>query len=269
MTVVITRRCTACGSCITTCPESALSPAPLAPAVDSDRCTDCLACLEVCPVDAIWPLPPPIHPIEVESYRIMNSEVDFSSWPEGQRDVVARMVHATADPSFVASARIGTAAVSAAVAALRSGAPVICDARMVIAGIPSVSAAVCYLDRVSGAPEGSTRSAAAITAAAEEHPDGALWVIGNAPTALMALLEMRDRARPAAVIGLPVGYVGAAASKAELWSGPWRSLAITNVGRKGGSAAAAAVVNALMRLALTEDPRRPEGKPTEGDGRGS
>ena len=269
MTVAITRRCTACGSCITTCPESALSPAPLAPTVDPARCTDCLACLEVCPVDAIWPLPAPIHPIEVESYRIMNSEVDFSSWPEGQREVVARMVHATADDSFATSARIGAAAVGGAVAALRSGAPVICDARMVMAGIPSVSTAVCYLDRVGGSPEGSTRSAAAITAAVEEHPDGALWVIGNAPTALAALLGMRDRARPAAVIGLPVGYVGAAASKAELWSGPWRALAITNVGRRGGSAAAAGAVNALMRLALSEDPGPPDGSQTQSDGRGS
>ena len=219
-------------------------------------------------MDAIRPLPSPIHPIEVESYRIMNSEVDFSSWPEGQREVVARMVHATADDSFATSARIGAAAVNGAVAALRSGAPVICDVRMVMAGIPSVSSTVCYLDRVGSPPGGTTRSAAAITAAAEDHPEGALWVIGNAPTALMALLEMRDRARPAAVIGLPVGYVGAAASKAELWSGPWRALAITNVGRRGGSAAAAAVVNALVRLALTEDPRRPDGGPSDHEERG-
>ncbi|HUZ43940.1 MAG TPA: precorrin-8X methylmutase [Acidimicrobiales bacterium] len=265
MSVVITRRCTACGSCITTCPDSALSPAPLMPAVDPDRCTDCLACLEVCPVDAIRPSAHPIHPIEVESYRIMNSEVDFSSWPVGQREVVARMVHATADDSFATSARVGTAAVDGAISALRSGAPVICDARMVMAGIPSVPTACCYLDQVDSAREGTTRSAAGMTAAAEDHPDGALWVIGNAPTALTALMEIQHRIRPAAIVGLPVGYVGAAAAKADLWAGPWRELAITNVGRKGGSAVAAAAVNALVRMAVDGEGRS-DGAAAEGGG---
>ncbi len=201
-------------------------------------------------MDAIQPSAHPIHPIEVESYRIMNSEVDFSSWPAGQREVVARMVHATADDSFASSARIGSEAVEGAISALRSGAPVICDARMVMAGIPSVPTARCYLDQVERSPEAGTRSAAAMTAAAADHPDGAVWVIGNAPTALMALIELHPRIRPAAIIGLPVGYVGAAAAKVDLWAGPWRELAITNVGRKGGSAVAAAAVTALVRMAV-------------------
>lgn len=197
-------------------------------------------------------MPGPVHPIETESYAIMAEEVDLSRWPEGARDVVARMVHATADGTFAGTARVGPRAVGAAVEALRAGAPVVCDARMVVAGIPAV-AARCYLDQVPRAAGGrTTRSEAAIELAAADHPDGALWVIGNAPTALrrLLLLHSQERLRPAAVIGLPVGYVDAAESKAALWESPLRELSITNTGRRGGSPVAAAAVNALARLAV-------------------
>jgi precorrin-8X/cobalt-precorrin-8 methylmutase len=263
MTVTVAGSCTACGACLATCPERALVPAPRRPAVLDALCTDCLACLEVCPVDAIVPSPEPaaepaprpaalsVHPIEEASYRIMAERVDLSGWTGRARDVVARMVHATADESFAGTARIGEQAVEAAVAALASGAPVVCDARMVVAGIPSVAGAVCFLDQVPAAPPGETRSAAAIRLAADRHADGALWVVGNAPTALFALLNLcaSGAIRPAAVVGLPVGFVGAAESKAALWAGNLRPLAITNVGVRGGSPAAAGAVNALARLA--------------------
>jgi precorrin-8X/cobalt-precorrin-8 methylmutase len=250
MTVTVAATCTACGACIATCPERALVPAPRRPAVIDVLCTDCLACLEVCPVDAIVPSAP-VHPIEEASYRILEERVDLSAWEAGARDVVARMVHATADESFAGTARIGERAVEAAVAALAAGATVVCDARMVVAGIPSVAGAVCLLDEVPEAAPGDTRSAAAIRLAAERYAEGALWVIGNAPTALFALLELHaaGAVRPGAVIGLPVGYVGAAESKAALWSGRLHPLAITNTGVRGGSPAAAGAVNALARLA--------------------
>lgn len=195
--------------------------------------------------------PGTVHPIEEASYRIMAERVDLSVWDGGARDVVARMVHATADESFAGTARIGERAVEAAVAALAAGATVVCDARMVVAGIPSVTGAVCLLDEVPEAPPGGTRSAAAIRLAAERYPDGALWVIGNAPTALFALLELHTAGavRPAAVVGLPVGYVGAAESKDALWAGDLRPVAVTNRGVRGGSPAAAGAVNALARLA--------------------
>jgi precorrin-8X/cobalt-precorrin-8 methylmutase len=195
---------------------------------------------------------PAVHPIEEASYRIMAERVDLSAWPPGARDVVARMVHATADETFAATALVGERAVEAAVAALAAGAPVVCDARMVVAGLPSVAEAVCYLDQVPVAPPGDTRSAAAFRLAAERHPDGALWVVGNAPTALFALLDLAatGAVRPAAVVGLPVGYVGAAESKAALWTGGLRPVAVTNRGVRGGSPAAAGAVNALARLAL-------------------
>jgi precorrin-8X/cobalt-precorrin-8 methylmutase len=262
VTVTVAATCTACGACIATCPERALLPAPRRPTVSDVLCTDCLACLEVCPVDAIVPVPPgaprspgvPVHAIEQESYRILEQRVDLSGWEPGARDVVARMVHATADESFAATARIGERAVAEAVAALAAGAPVVCDARMVVAGIPSVEGAVCLLGEVPVAAPGDTRSAAAIRLAAGRYADGALWVIGNAPTALFALLELHAAGlvRPAAVIGLPVGYVGAAEAKDALWTGGLAPVAITDAGVRGGSPVAAAAVNALARLAAAE-----------------
>jgi precorrin-8X/cobalt-precorrin-8 methylmutase len=192
-----------------------------------------------------------IHPIEVESYRIMAERIDLSGWGDGARDVVARVIHSTADLDFAASMRIGDDAVGNAVAALQAGAPVICDAHMLRVGLTRLPHAACLLDEVPTAPAGSTRSAAAIALAALRHPDGALWVVGNAPTALEEVLRLAAAGdlRPAAVVGLPVGFVGAAESKAALWSSPLRPLAITNVGEKGGTPAAAGAVNALARLA--------------------
>lgn len=191
-----------------------------------------------------------VHPIEAESYRILAERVDLSMWPEEQRAVVARVIHSTADLDYAESMRIGPRAVASAVEALRRGAPVICDANMLRAGIPRVDKAVCLLDEVPVAPPGSTRSAAAIQLAAERYPQGALWAVGNAPTALTELLKLHaeGHVRPAAVVGLPVGFVGASESKAELWAGELQPLAITNSGERGGTPAAAGAINALTRL---------------------
>jgi precorrin-8X/cobalt-precorrin-8 methylmutase len=190
------------------------------------------------------------HPIEVESYRIMATRVDLDRWAPGERDVVARMIHATADESLADTARVGPDAVAAAVDALRRRAVVVCDARMVVAGISGSVDARCLLDEVPAAPPGDTRSAAALRLAATRWPEGALWVVGNAPTALSALLDLHAQGilDPAAVIGVPVGYVGATEAKAALWAGPLAPRAITVLGRRGGSPVAAAVVNALARL---------------------
>lgn len=199
-----------------------------------------------------------VHPIEAESYRILHERVDLSRWREPERAVVARMIHATADESFATTARIGAIAVAAALHALRQGAPVVVDAAMVAAGTPAV-ATVCLLDEVPTAPPGSTRAAAAFRLAAARYRHGALWVVGNAPTAMTSLLELCSDGlvRPAAVVGLPVGYVGAAESKAHLWASPLRPIAITNVGERGGSPVAAAALNALHRLSQNPDQGAP------------
>ena len=190
-----------------------------------------------------------IHPIELESYRILAERVDLSDRPEHDRPIIERMIHATADISFAESARIGVEGASSLRAALAANAPVIVDAAMVAAGITRYRT-MCYLSRVPVAPEGSTRSAAAIALAAVEHPDGAVFVIGNAPTALFQLIELHRQGafRPAAIVGLPVGFVGAAESKAALWNSDLSPISITNVGERGGSPPAAGALNAIVRL---------------------
>ncbi len=112
-----------------------------------------------------------IHPIEVESYRIMAERVDLSSWPRLSRLVVARMIHASADLDYATTARCTDASVQAGIDAVRRGAPIICDAHMVRVGITGANA-ICLLDEVPVAPPGSTRSAAALRLGAERHPDG-------------------------------------------------------------------------------------------------
>ena len=192
-----------------------------------------------------------VHPIEAESQRILGQRVDLGHLAPGVRAVVARVVHATADLDFVASLVLDEAAVTAGVAALRAHAPVLADVEMVRAGITGAGAR-CYLDRVGEQQAGPlTRSAAAMRLAADRHPEGAVVVVGCAPTALAEVVRLagEGRFRPALVVGLPVGFVGAAAAKAELRATGLP--AISNLGEKGGSAAAAAVVNALTRMAET------------------
>jgi precorrin-8X/cobalt-precorrin-8 methylmutase len=202
-----------------------------------------------------------IHPIEAASYRILAERVDLSAWPDGPRAVVARVVHATADVEFATTMVVDQAAVAAGVAALRAGAPVVTDVEMTRAALSGIAAA-CYLGEVStgasgdtpGRPgaAGLTRTASAIRLAAGRHPEGAVFVIGCAPTALFELLRLAEAGRlsPALVVGLPVGFVGAASSKEALRRS--RLPAISNTGEKGGSAAAGAAVNALWRLAQAD-----------------
>jgi precorrin-8X/cobalt-precorrin-8 methylmutase len=204
-----------------------------------------------------------VHPIEAESYRILAQRVDLSGWPAEAAAVVARMIHASADESFATSTRIGPAAVDAACRALLGGAAVVCDTAMVLAGLGRLPQACCHLGEVPSAPTGSTRAAIAIHVAARRHPDGAIWVIGNAPTALseLLLLHAAGQVEPAAVIGLPVGYVGAAEAKAALWAGPLADRSITNLGERGGSPVAVAALNAVRRLCRPPEGASPTGGP--------
>jgi precorrin-8X/cobalt-precorrin-8 methylmutase len=174
----------------------------------------------------------------------MDERVDLSALSPRRRAVVARMIHASADIDYATSVRFTAGAVDAGVAAVRAGAPILCDSEMVRVGIVGVPAQ-CLLPEVASAPPGGTRAAAAMALAARRHPDGAVFVIGNAPTALAALLTLD--VRPALVVGLPVGFVGAADAKAALLASGLAC--ITNTGEKGGSAVAAAAVNAVVRLA--------------------
>ena len=205
-----------------------------------------------------------IHPIEAESYRILEARLDLSGWPPGPREVVARVVHATADCDFAANLVVDEASVAAGMAALRAGAVVVADSEMTRAGITGTESR-CYLGEAPMAPpDGLTRSAAAMGLAAARHPEGAVFAIGSAPTALVELLRLADtgEVRPALVVGLPVGFVGAAEAKEALRRSGLS--AVSNVGEKGGSAAAAAAVNALARLArVPERGRGTTGSDTE------
>lgn len=191
-----------------------------------------------------------IHPIEEESYRILNERVDLSRWQPGARDVVARVIHASADTEYAETMVIGSHAVVHGIEAIKAGRPVITDVEMVRAGIATTVATECWLADAVGTEE-LTRSAAGMRLAAEHHPQGAVFVIGCAPTALFELLKLADEGlvHPAAVIGMPVGFVGAAESKQALRDHRLSHIAISNIGEKGGSAVAAAAVNALARFA--------------------
>ena len=187
-----------------------------------------------------------VHPIEAESYRILGDRVDLSHLEPGPRAVVERVIHASADLEYASTMRFDPGAVEAALGALRAGAHVVTDVEMVRAGIPG---ALCYLPADAVGSEATTRSAAGIRIAAQRHPKGAVVVIGCAPTALLEAVELPWE--PAVIVGLPVGFVGAVESKAQARASRHRT--ITNVGEKGGSAAAVAAVNALRRLANDAD----------------
>ena len=181
-----------------------------------------------------------VHPIEQESFAILRSRVDLSHLSPFTRAVVERVVHASAHLAYVDDLVTDEAALERAHAALLAGAPVVADVQMVAAGITQRDV-VCKV-RTATARDGLTRSAAAVRDAFDEVGLGAVWVVGCAPTALFELLELD--ARPALVVGLPVGFVGAAESKAALRASGLP--AVSNVSEKGGSAVAAAALNALL-----------------------
>lgn len=181
-----------------------------------------------------------VHEIEAESFAILRSRVDLSQLGPLTRAVIERIVHASADLSYVEDVVADEATLRGAHQALRAGAAVVTDVEMVAAGITS-RPVLCRI-REARAELGRTRSAAAVRMAYDEVGPGAVWVIGCAPTALFEVLEME--AEPALVIGMPVGFVGAADSKRALRASGLP--AVSNVSDKGGSAVAAAALNALL-----------------------
>ncbi|MDB5414730.1 MAG: cobH [Rubritepida sp.] len=195
-----------------------------------------------------------------KSFAIIRAEADLSRFAPDEEDVAVRMIHACGMVEAAAHFTFAPGFVAAARAALAAGAPIICDAEMVARGVtqarlPAKNEVLCAL-REPGVPAlaqqlGTTRSAAALELL-RNRIEGAVMAIGNAPTALFHLLEMLAAGgpRPAAIIGMPVGFVGAAESKEALVTSgfgiPWAVVR----GRLGGSAMTAAAVNALARPGL-------------------
>lgn len=189
------------------------------------------------------------HPIEIESFRILRERVDTGHLPPLSAAVVERIVHTTADPSWAGELITTESALHAGQTALLDGAPLVVDVRMLAAGVTARDSVVGLdLPGVAqlAADQGLTRSAAGIRLAAEKYPTGAVWAIGNAPTSLAELLTLvgQGEVSPALVIGMPVGFVGAVASKAALRRSGLP--AATTLTERGGAAIAAATVNALL-----------------------
>lgn len=187
-----------------------------------------------------------VHPIELKSLTILRSRVDTSGLSYWSRALAERVIHASADPAYLDDLVLDEEALAAGAAALAAGAPIVADTRMVAAGVTSapVIALVGDPETAQLAREtGSTRAAAAMRLAADRVGPGAVWAVGNAPTALEAIVDLVPRIQPALVIGLPVGFVGAAESKVRLRACGCPS--VSNRSEKGGSALAAAAINAL------------------------
>ncbi|MER5456254.1 precorrin-8X methylmutase [Micromonospora sp. NPDC002389] len=189
------------------------------------------------------------------SFATIRAETDLSRFPSDVARVVVRMIHACGMVDLVDDVDAHPEVVAAGYAALAAGAPVLCDAAMVAAGItrsrlPADNEVVCTL-RDPAVPElarqlGTTRSAAAMELW-RDRLDGAVVAIGNAPTSLFRLLELIDEGagRPAAVVGVPVGFIGAAESKQALADHSARIPYLVVQGRRGGSAVTAAAVNGI------------------------
>lgn len=181
-----------------------------------------------------------MHAIEQESFAILRSRVDLSHLGPLTRAVIERIIHSSADLSYVDDVRTDEEALQAGRAALLAGAPVVADVQMVAAGITTRDV-VCHV-RQAKVADGLTRSAMAVRMAYDEVGPGAVWVVGCAPTALFELIDLG--VEPALVVGLPVGFVGAAESKQALRDSGLP--AVSNISEKGGSAVAAAALNALL-----------------------
>jgi precorrin-8X/cobalt-precorrin-8 methylmutase len=187
------------------------------------------------------------------SFATIRAEADLSRLPDDVARVAVRMIHSCGMVDLVTDLAWSAGAVAAGRAALRAGAPILCDAAMVAAGVtrrrlPADNEVVCTLGdpRVPALAErlGTTRSAAALELW-RDRLDGALVAVGNAPTALFRLLELvaEGASRPAAVLGIPVGFIGAAESKRALAGSDLEHLVVH--GRRGGSAMTAAAINAI------------------------
>lgn len=193
-----------------------------------------------------------------QSFATVRRETNFAGLTEDLSEVLVRIVHSCGMPEIAADFRFSSDVISSATIALKAGAPILCDCEMLTHGIikkrlKAGNLVICHLND-EGVPDLATVLKTTRSAAAVEHwkkdLEGAICVFGNAPTALFHLLEMLENGapRPAAILGFPVGFVGAAESKEALIASGLNIPYLAVTGRRGGSAMAAAALNALAGL---------------------
>jgi precorrin-8X/cobalt-precorrin-8 methylmutase len=200
----------------------------------------------------------PLHPIMQQSFAAIDREIGDHGFTPAEYAIVRRVIHSTADFEFKELICFSPGAIAGAIAALRQGVPIVTDVSMVRQGIVTVASQtfnnplISAVELAPTALPGKTRTETGLLHCLEQFP-GAIFAIGNAPTALLALcaqLPTRSIA-PALVIGAPVGFIAVVEAKATLAQTPVPQIRVT--GRKGGSAVAAAIVNALLVLAWEGD----------------
>ncbi len=186
--------------------------------------------------------------IEALSFQIIQEEVSFSQYDPYEAEVVARVIHASADPTFASTMVFSVEAAPTMVGLIQSGSRLITDVKSLKTLINTAST-ICALESSFPPIQGKTRSYAAMYHAARKFGvKDTIFVVGCAPTALDALLDLDDTfSDPPCIVALPVGYVGAAESKKTLLETNYTY--ITNVGRRGGTAVTAAAINALYKMA--------------------
>jgi len=196
--------------------------------------------------------------IEKISFEIIDQEAGNHGFPKDQWGVVQRMIHTSADFDYIASVKFHTKAIHAGISAIRSGKSIFTDTQMAMAGIrkKTLDTYGCQVSCLIGnetvaqhALQNKTTRASAAVDFATDQMNGGIYAVGNAPTALLRLLELVEEgiAKPSLILGFPVGFVNAAESKALLAT--CKIPFITNIGRKGGSNIVAAVINALIIMA--------------------
>jgi precorrin-8X/cobalt-precorrin-8 methylmutase len=199
----------------------------------------------------------PIHPIMAQSFAIIDRELGACDFTPAEYAIVRRAIHSTADFEFAQLIRFSQGAIAAGITALRQQTPIITDVGMVKQGVAGMVAKtfgnplIAAVEQATTALPGKTRTETGLLQCCDRYPN-AIYVFGNAPTALLALCESLRRSpeQPTLIVGAPVGFVGVLEAKAAL-----ARVAVPQIrveGRKGGSPVAAAILNALMVLAWEE-----------------
>lgn len=195
----------------------------------------------------------PMHPIMEQSFAVIDKEIGTHNFSEAEYAILRRVIHSTADFEFKQLIRFSPGVIEAAIRALRRRVTIVTDVGMVKQGCQSLvsqtfnNRLICAVEKAPVALAGRTRTETGLIQCYEEFPE-AIFVIGNAPTALLALCrELLTAPIPAVVIGAPVGFISVLESKAALAHTPVNQIRVE--GRKGGSPVAAAILNALVVLA--------------------